>query len=284
MGDPYSVVERIQLHSADLTQTEHRLIAELLRQPRDIALATAAEFAARVGAHEATTSRLSRKLGFDSYALFRDALRREYLQRSEPADRLSATLDDAAGGYLSRMIADEMAALRQLQDHVDDDAIAQAAALLNGRQVFLFAQGNATVLAAMTDRRLRRMGIGTRLISGSSRDLAEQALAISTDDALILFAFRRQPRGYAPIMRVAQDVGAVTLAISDTVGPALQPAPDRLLAAPRTGLPGGFQTLNVPMALCNALILAIGAARGQAALDPLDRLGRLIGDFENSAR
>lgn len=274
------IIARIQASSAALTQTEQRLVAELLRQPRDVALETAAEFAARVGAHEATTSRLARKLGFDSYALFREALRRDYLQRSEPADRLSVTI--ASGSTLSRLIADETQALAQIQDHIDDDAIETAAAHLDGRRIFMFAQGNASVLAAMMDRRLRRMGVETHLLSGSPRDLAEQALAIRQGDALILFAFRRQPRGYAPLMRLAQEVGAGTLAISDTIGPALQPAPRMLLAAPRTGAAEGFQTLTVPMVLCNALILAIGAMRGEAALDPLDRLGRMIEDFSAS--
>ncbi|MDB6454126.1 MurR/RpiR family transcriptional regulator [Falsirhodobacter sp. 20TX0035] len=283
MKEMQGIIARIQASSAALTQTEQRLVSELLRQPRDVALETAAEFAARVGAHEATTSRLARKLGFDSYALFRDALRRDYLHRSEPAGRLSVTIEDSAGSFLSRLIADETLALSQIADHIDDNAIESAAAHLDARRIFMFAEGNASVLAAMMDRRLRRMGVETHLLSGSPRDLAEQALTIGQGDALILFAFRRRPRGYAPLMRLAQEVGAVTLAVSDTIGPALQPAPQMLLAAPRTGAADGFQTLTVPMVLCNALILAIGARRGDAALDPLDRLGRLIDDFSSAS-
>lgn len=271
------IIARIQSRSATLTQAEARLVEELMRVPREIALATAADFAARVGVHEATTSRLARKLDFPSYSAFRDALRREFLRQSDPADRMSATLSAAGGQPLSHLIAVETAAIADLAAHVGDAAIAAAAKALDGRRIFLFAHGHATALAAMAERRLRRMGIEARVLSGNARDLAEQALALDSGDALILFAFRRQPRGYAPLMQVARDLGVVTLALSDTLGPALVPTPDRLLSAPRGGVPGSFQTLTVPMLLLNALILALGELRGTQSLD---RLGALIERFE----
>lgn len=280
MAEADGIIARVQRKVETLTQSEARLVAELMRAPREIALATAAEFAARVGVHEATTSRLARKLDFPGYAAFRDALRKEYLHRSEPAHRLSTTLDTAAGDHLGHLIRAEMAALQVLTDHLDQGRIDTVAHALAGRRIFLFAHGHATTLADMAERRLRRMGLDARVLGGNARTLAEGALALAEGDALILFAFRRQPQGYAPLVRLAQKTGVVTLAISDTLGPALSPAPIHLLAAPRTGLEGGFQTLTIPMVVLNALILSISAKLGQAALEPLDRLGHLIAGFE----
>ncbi|REA89366.1 MurR/RpiR family transcriptional regulator, partial [Staphylococcus pseudintermedius] len=100
------------------------------------------------------------------------------------------------------------------------------------------------------------MGIDSRILRGSPRDLAEQALAVAAGDVLLAFVFRRMPGSYAALMRIAGEVGAVTLAISDM--PALRPMPARLLSAPRGGPNAGFQTLTVPMTIVNALILALG--------------------------
>lgn len=274
------MVARIQAQSEALTPSETRLVAELMRAPREIALVTSAEFAGRVGVHEATTSRLARKLGFQGYSAFRDALRIEYVQRSEPAHRMSLTIEAAEGDLVSHLIATEVAALSSLGDHLDSAAILAAAQAMNGRRMFIFAHGHATSLADMAERRLRRMGIEVRMLRGNARDLAEQALAMRAGDGLLCFAFRRQPQGYAPLLRLAAEMGAVTLAISDTIGPQLRPAPQVLLAAPRAGLPGGFQTLTVPMLVLNALILALGAAGEAATMEPLDRLGELIDRFE----
>lgn len=276
-----TVATRIAECSDRLTQSEARLVAELMRVPRDIALATAAEFARRCDVHEATTSRLARKLGYAGYTAFRNAMREEYLKRSEPADRLSQTLSMSGGAHFRHLISGEIAALQGALDHVDDGAIARAVEDMAGRRVFLFAQGHATTLADMADRRLRRIGIDSRVLQGPSRDLAEQALALAKGDVLLAFAFRRAPRHYAPLMQIAAEAGAATIAISDL--PTLRPMPSRLLSAPRGGPNEGFQTLTVPMAITNALILALGARQGGSTMAPLERLGRLIDIMENQS-
>jgi len=131
------------------------------------------------------------------------------------------------------------------------------------------------------ERRLRRLGIDSHPLSGSPRDLAEQMLTLSANDALLLFAFRRQPPDYERLMHVAAETRAKTVVISGTIGPSLTPSPDVLLSAPRAGMPDSFQTLTVPMAICNAIILALAERRGPDALATLDRLGDLIAKFEN---
>lgn len=278
-----NLIERVQRVAAQLTGTEQRLVAELMRAPREVALGTSAEFAARIGAHEATTSRLARKLGFDSYAAFRDRLRAEFIAPSAPAGRLSTTLSEVPDqGYLARLAADEITALGQLGDHVDDARIAAAAGLLDRERVFVFGHGNAEALVVLMERRLRRMGVAARALRGNARDLAEEALALGPADALLLFAFRRQPPGYAPLMATAREAESATVAISDSLGPTLMPAPDLLLSAPRSGRAEGFQTLTVPMTICNALVLALAARRGKPALDRLERLGELIARFSGS--
>lgn len=279
--DARPLIERVQSVAESLTVTEQRLISELLRAPRDVAIGTSSEFAARLGVHEATTSRLARKLGFSSYSTFRDALRREFLKAADPAGRISATLDDARRqGFLPLLVTQEMQALAGMSDHITDARILEAADRLDRRRVFIHAHGNAEVLSMLMERRLRRLGIDSQPLTGSPRDIAEKVLTLSGDDALLLFAFRRQPPVYARLMEVAGEAQASTVVISGTIGPSLTPAADVLLSAPRAGLPDSFQTLTVPMAICNAIVLALAHRRGEAAMDMLDRLGDLITKFE----
>jgi len=276
-----TLIERVQTVASSLTGTESRLVAELMQAPREIALGTSAEFAARIGAHEATTSRLARKLGFASYAAFRDELRAEFLGSGSPSHRVTQTLSEVQDkGYLPLLIAEEIAALSRLSDYVQDARIIAAARHLNRARVFLFARGNAEALAVLMDRRLRRMGIATVVLRGDARDLAEQSLTLGPEDAVLLFAFRRQPRDYARLIGLARQRGAATVAISGSLGPSLSPAADLLLAAPRSGGRDGFQTLTVPMTICNALVLAVAAERGEEALGRLQELGPLIDYFQ----
>ena len=276
------IAERVQTIADTLTPAEHRLVKEIIAKPRDVALGTAGELARRTGVHEATASRLARKLGFETYAGFRDAIRDEFIVKTDPALRVRRTLETSRGhGMLEMLVQQEIEALTRLSSYVDEERLALAAAALGGRRrIFIFARGNAETLAVLMNRRLRRMAFETVLVTGDTRDIAEQILTMGADDALLVFAFRRQPRPYAPLIDRARKVGAVSVAVSGTVGPSLSPKADYLLAAPRAGGSDAFQTLTVPMAICNGLILSMAQSDEVRSLGNLEQLGELIGELE----
>jgi DNA-binding MurR/RpiR family transcriptional regulator len=277
-----SIIERVRSVAESLTPAERQLVKEVIAKPRDIALGTASELAQRTGVHEATASRLARKLGFDSYAEFRDAIRDEFIIRTDPATRVRKTLASAdRKGLLSNLVDQEVEALTRLPDYVTEDQLAAIAAqLINRRKIFVFATGNAETLAVLLNRRLRRMALDAVLLTGDGRDVAEQILPMDRQDGLILLAFRRQPRLYAPLVERAQKVKALTVAIADSIGPSLSPSADHLLSAPRAGTGDAFQTLTVPMAICNGLVLATARSNGRKSLRYLEGLGELLADFE----
>ncbi|SDG53181.1 MurR/RpiR family transcriptional regulator [Pelagibacterium luteolum] len=278
-----SLLERVQSVAESLTRAEHLLVREVIAKPRDVALGTASSLAHRIGVHEATASRLAKKLGFESYAGFRDAIRDEFIVKTDPALRVRNTLEAAQGGdLLSELIAREIEALGALPRYLDAERIDSAAqTLIKARRIFIFARGNAVTLAVMLERRLLRMGRDVEMLSGDGRDLAEQVLRLGEGDALIAFAFRRQPRHLGALLERARTVGAQSMAISGSLGPALAPAPDILLSAPRSGSNDGFQTLTVPMAITNALILTMAQKDQAQTLERLEALGELINDFES---
>jgi DNA-binding MurR/RpiR family transcriptional regulator len=277
-----SIIERVQSVAEILTPAERRLVKEVIAKPRDIALGTAGELARRIGVHEATASRLARKLGFESYSGFRDAIRDEFIVKTDPALRVRNTLETAREqGLIENLVSQEIAALTELSNYVGEEPLHAAAAALAGRRkIFIFARGNAETLGVLLNRRLRRMAFDTVLLTGDSRDLAEQILSIGPDDAFLAFAFRRQPRHYAPLIERARKVGAVSVVIAGSIGPSLIPAADHLLSAPRSRTSDAFQTLTVPMAICNALVLSIAQSDERRSLRQLELLGELIGEFE----
>ena len=278
-----SILERVQSVADSLTRAEHLLVREIIAKPRDVALGTASSLAQRIGVHEATASRLAKKLGFESYAGFRDAIRDEFIVRADPAVRVRNTLEAAQGGdLLTELIAREIEALTALPSYLDSRQIEEAARVMAAaRRIFIFARGNAVTLSVMTQRRLLRMGIDVEILSGDGRDLAEQILRLERADVLLAFAFRRQPRHYAALVDRVQRIGARVIAISGSLGPALAPAPNLLLSAPRSGSNDSFQTLTVPMAITNALVLTIAQMNRDATLERLETLGELISEFES---
>jgi DNA-binding MurR/RpiR family transcriptional regulator len=277
-----SFATTVRLYADRLTPSERRLVSAMLAQPRQAALATVTDLARDGEVHEATVSRLARKLGFDSFAAFRSALQSEFLPSEETATRLQRTLQGAAGsGVLTTLLSQEVAALQNLAVHVDETRIVTAAErLIGARRLFIFARGNAEALALTVAHRFRRFGRDVHLLTGDARALAEGALCMEAGDILLVYAFRRAPRLYAALMTHARSCGAETVVISDTLGPMLVPAPDLLLSAPRSADVDAFQTLTVPMAITNAIVLAAGARDETKTLQKLETLGSLIKRFE----
>ncbi len=278
-----SIVVRMKDVADRLTPSERRMVQEIVTKPRDAALGTASNLAQATGVHEATASRLARKLGFESYAKFRDALREEFIARTDPATRVQTTLEQTRGADLvAELVAQETAALRALPEYLSADQIAAIADCLHGaRKTFIFARGNAETLAVMMERRLRRFGMSVIRLRGDGRDLAEQLVELGDQEALLAFAFRRQPRHYAAVLDHARGRGASTIAIAGAFGPTLSPAADHLISAPRSGRHEGFQSLIVPMTICNALILEMARRDEEHSLRALEDLGELIKRFES---
>lgn len=275
------VIERIQENAPSLTPAEKKLVQVICGDPQSAALATAADIAKVAEVHEATVSRLVRKLGFDHYSGFRSAMQSEFIPTQEPAIRLDHTLKTSETSFVKMLVEREKAALSRIEEVLDARVVEDAAVrLMAAKRLFFYGRGNAEVLALLLHKRFRRFGKQCKRLSGDMRELAEQVLAMESGDVVVIFAFRRPPSGYAALVESAHEVGAWVLVIAGASGALLSPSPDMLISVPRGHDREGFQTLTVPMTLCNAIVLAAAARDKSASLRTLDRLGALIRRFE----
>lgn len=277
-----TVLDRFKGAADSLTPNERRLVTTVIESPTSAALGTASELAKAVGVHEATASRLVRKLGYASYAEFRDALRAEFIATQETATRFERTISETGpDSILGTLARQESNALGRIEDFITPEQINSAATtLMSAGRIFVYGYGNAETLALMMLKRFRRFGCDVQKLDADPRGLAEQALGFRADDVVLTFAFRRSPRAYDVLMEAAREAGATSIVISGSAGATLVPQPNCLLAAPRSGDPDGFQTLTVPMTVCNALVIAAGLSAKEESLKNLDRLGQLIERFE----
>ncbi|MFP7761890.1 MurR/RpiR family transcriptional regulator [Marisediminicola sp. LYQ134] len=270
----------VEAKAHELTPTDRRLLDVLFVHPAEAAFWRAQDLTHPLGLHEASATRLAQRLGFAGYPAFREALRQDYLDNEGPSQRVKGRLDRTDDGDLvSRFVDDETAALASLPTHLDQAALdSTAERILLARTVYLFGQGNASILVDLLARRLQRFGVDVVSLVGSNRDLAEGALTLASDDLVLAFAFRRSPQPLVPLLTLAADVGAPTVLVTDTLLGIL-PAPTTVLAAPR-GPAGEFLSLIVPMTIVNALVLTIARSAPESSLRSLDRLAHLFDHFD----
>ncbi|MGV0743789.1 MurR/RpiR family transcriptional regulator [Mycolicibacterium sp. XJ870] len=264
-----------------LTTNDRRLVALLQSQPAAASYWLAADLTQPLGLHQSAATRLAQRLGFAGYPELRDALRQDYMAGEGPAQRVQGRLGRHPDGDVIRgFVDDELEALSELTRHVNqrqlDDLATQVSA---ARQVFLFGQGNATVLVDLMARRLHRFGFRVTALTGSGRDVAERVSSLSSEDLLLAFAFRRLPALLAPLLGIAAENHCYSAVITDTLL-SMSPRPDLLIAAPR-GRGDEFLSLTVPMAIGNALVLTIARRQPDEATRSLDKLAHLLDQLDD---
>lgn len=275
------LAQQIEQHQGRLTPADERIVRSLLADPLAASFWSAGELAQRAGVHEASVVRLAQKLGYRGYPELRATLQDEVIGDAKPAERVRRRLAQAGDdNLLAGLIGDEIAALQALVHSVTQAQLDAAAQLIaRARRVAIFGSGHATALVDLMDRRLRRSGCATLVLPDNARELAEHLLALGADDAVLAFGFRVRPARLEPLLRYAAEQGSPAVLISDTIGPLIRPQPQVLLAAPR-GAAGDYQTLSVPMAICNALVLTLARMDEGRSLASLGRLERLLEQFQ----
>ncbi|MBT3359733.1 MAG: MurR/RpiR family transcriptional regulator [Rhodospirillales bacterium] len=277
-----TIRDTIEQFEGRLSRSDHKLIRALLATPGEGAFLTSIEVAQRAGVHPTTAVRLARKLGFSGYPELRIALREEFVVDSG-ADRVRKRLAKMAdGSILQSLIDSEIGALQALPDYISQDQMIETAqTLIAADGIGVFGAGHASALADLVARRLNRSGYSASAFHHIGWETPEKIMGIGKNGVLVAFAFRVIPDSLPALLEFARANGARSIVVSDLIGPIIRPQPDILLAASR-GREGESQSLTIPMAICNALILEMSKrddGQSVASLDQLTEIRESLAQF-----
>jgi DNA-binding MurR/RpiR family transcriptional regulator len=272
--------EVVEQFGGQLTKTDRKVVEELLANPREGAFLSLPELALRAAVHPTSAVRLAKKLGYGGYPELRSQLQTELLDVPPPAERVRERLAHmSSGSILAALVHSEVAALQQLPELIFQADIDRAArAIIKARRIYVFGRNHAVALMQLMTLRLRRSGYAAQAIERFGIELADDLLDLSAKDLVIGFAFTKPPADLQKTLHYAERAGAKTMIISDHTGAMLRPNPDILLAASR-GARGESQSLTVPMAICNTLILEISRLDRGKSLKNLEKLDLLESRF-----
>lgn len=273
--------DRIATHADRLTDADRRILEVLLSHPTEASYLPAAEVTASAGVHAASATKLAQKLGYSGYPELRRSLQHDLLEGSTPADRVQRRLEHAGtGSLLDALVTDETAALRDLPRQVAQDDLDRAAALVvEAGHRYLLAHGNASVLADLLERRLSRFGLPATALPSSGRGMAEQLVGLRPEDVVVAFAFLRTPPHFLQLADHCRSVGASLILVTDTLAAELGDQASVVLSGAR-GSGREFQSLTVPMAITNALVLTVARCAPERTTDALARLEKLLASFD----
>lgn|SRR5690606_5034614 len=211
-----TLADRITASLPSLTNAERRAARALLARYPTAAIETISLFAERAGVSGPTILRFIGKLGFESYADFRRALREELEAQAQfpltrpPLTEVTSSSLAALGQRLAASIADSLAMC-------DREELYRFVAMLSDerRDVYLLGGDFTDVAARHLEFHLRKMRPRTRLLDHDLIRRADQLADLRRRDLFILFDIRRYQRDSVETARLAAARGATVALITD---------------------------------------------------------------------
>jgi len=264
-------------HYDGLTRNEKR-IAEFIRQNQDeVAFMSAAKIAAALGLSEPTIGRFARTLGFENFPAMSLRLQARVRDLVVHSTRIRNALNDLRvdGDIYERVITSEIDFLTESLHTLDRQALKNAVELLRTHEsVFVFGLGPSVSLVDLLEIRLTRSARRVVPLKTYGRELVEPLLLMNKDDLLIAIAWRTMNPYLRLTLKVASEHKTPVILITDTLGDMVGNQAAVVLAA-RRGPLSTFQSLTVPMAIINTLVLALSAVDQEKIMLNLDRLDQL---------
>lgn len=260
-----------------LTGSDRKLVDVLLSDTTVGSFMPAHRIAERAGVHASTAGRLARKLGFDSYRAMREAM----VFDLDASARVRNRIDSATGStLLESLVAGEIAALSRLAEQVSQQDIATATDWLRrARRIVVIGESHAGSLAELFARRLKRSGYHAVGLAHADWQAADELISLTDKDLVFGMIFRHDSAGVTRALKLARQTGAGSVLLTDLTLPPVA----KLTITARRGEPGQFQSLTVPMAICNTLILELSRVDQGRSLQALGKLETLRLSFEKAA-
>jgi DNA-binding MurR/RpiR family transcriptional regulator len=249
---------------AGLSRQLQQIARFMLERPQDVALDTVAAAASKAEVQPSAMVRFAQALGFDGYTDMQRIFRDRLVQRSGTYRERIANLRRAAPALsrpqavLHDFVADSIAHLSHLEEHVAPERLEHAVELLAGaKRIHVLAQRRAFPVACYLAYALGQLELPVSLLDGVGGMVREQARAIGAGDVLVAVSFRN----YSPdVIELAADAyrrGVAVVVITDS---AVSPLARSATVAFDLGDPSDrpFRSLVEPLCLAQALVVSVG--------------------------
>ncbi|MGH3441376.1 MAG: MurR/RpiR family transcriptional regulator [Nitriliruptorales bacterium] len=267
----------------DLTESQLRIAEYAIENPTELLFLGVRELALRTETSTATVVRFAQALGFSGYPALLAHLQGQVVARTNPTDRLSATLADLAvesgdeqRGLIGRAVDQDIASLRDTLDILDPDDFERAVDTLDGARIAYVAGLGLSAAAVTTlEFRLQRLAIPVIALTRPGADLYNALLPLTAGDVLVAIGSQPVPEELLRAAELAASRSAPVVAVTDTQLSPLHPHATVALHAKR-GPITKLTSVVAPVAVANAIAVALAARRRDAA-------SRAYATFENLA-
>ncbi len=267
-------LDRLRRFENDLSRAESDLLRFVNANPEKVSLLTQRELAVAADVSKPVVISLFRKLGYSTHREFQHSVE-EFFSTHIDSYRASQHIRnqfETLEELISEAIQVDTRSLERLSQSLSPDTLgAMVEAITSHERVWIIGPGTAMYPAHYLSQRLRRYQIASVLIGQDSSHHLDELFPITERDLLLVFHYTDRNEWLLPVLQFAGERGAFRMLVSATIHPSYIDESDDFVHVPRGEL--HFKnSMAVPMAFTNLLLLALEIARGEDVRERLKNL------------
>ncbi len=279
-----SIVENIKNNLDDMTRSERQVATHYLGHANDFAFCTLDGIAARVDTSSTSVLRFCRRLGFEGFKDFQQAVQLQLHGLPELPDKFQRTVQNRdEDALLARTVAQDIRCLHESLQLLSPEALNRAVALLtNARRVYTFGMKESLAPTHYAYSRLLTVRPDVHLFTGGCSGEIESILTMTKEDVCLVFLFHRYTRQSLQILELLHHRGIPVILVTNAPSERVEGFAKVLLCC-QVDHGGIKNTAIVPIVLCDYFCDAVAAAMGDGALqymqqtEELFRTGSVLG-------
>jgi DNA-binding MurR/RpiR family transcriptional regulator len=259
-----------------MTPVSRRIAEHLLAAGPEVVLLSAADLAEELGTSDASIIRTAKALGYAGLADLRRAISASARDVSlEERLRRSLTEGRESESILHSLIDHHVGALDGTARRIGPALFQQAVDVLApAGRIFWSGVGPSAAVAEYGATLGSRLGHPSTVVRGAGTDLADELLAVSPGDAVVLLAYGRTNSRVRAVVDRSEALSVPIVLVTDAVPKELADRVGTILPCGR-GTPGLFSSHGTTLVLIEALVLGLAAVdppRAEASLADLNDL------------
>ncbi len=272
----------------ELSYLQKKLTEFILNESDRIAMMTIGEFSEYANVSQATITRFVRKIGFASYQEFQRYLKDQLMQKINTVDKMenSIMLADMLSKQQEEwsILQGEYLNMHSFEKEINLELYREVAEkICVAKRVYLVGMSSSKALVEFLTYRFRWMGIQVEACTVGGNDFLEQLAGLSTEDLLFCIGFRKTYQEVSIALKYAQKEGIEIVGIAESKTNEIHDY-TKLVIPVKRGPEEKWNSLALPMAICNILVRMCLELRGEEALKFARKYQWLLNEFSGGKR
>ncbi len=268
------IIEELRRHYDRLTESQKHIAEYIIEHSQDVAFSTVDQMAERLDVNPSTIVRFTYRLGLNGFPDLQERMQelvRGQLARTGESINESHVAGHLEGTSFGASLSHDWQNLHHTIASLDAAALDHAVdALARARWIYVVAGFSTFSVAHYFALVLDRLRSNILLLGSDDAFMPARLVDIKPEDCLLAFTFPPYAKATYHVAMWAKENKAKVIAVTDSPLSALGQIGDIVLLADCTGI-GTQNSMVAPMALANALLNGVAAAKGTSALKRYSR-------------